>query len=447
MSLMRKMSHNILLFSLGLVAFLMFATSMGGKAQGFSIKMFTTLSPNLTLLEKHQKLIQVSKSRAHRFQPITNPNSSSPVLVPNTIRSYVRHAFSDFFYTVITIGTPPQVANLAIDTGSAFTWVQSAECRKCIVTPLPGFDLRKSSSSRVLPYNHPLCVPPFLSPRGRGCSYLLEYADRTTTEGLVGFEKFTFLSEKGQQDVPLAFGLGLVNNIIFSVRDDDHPNPIIGIMGLGRDHPTSILRQLTLLRFSYCLAPQFEATPSLLHFGDDAKIIGATNVRSTPILGGPDDHYYVRLNGISLNGQLLPIDPNLFKLGGGGVVVDTGAPYSLIVDEAFQILRQAVVDYFYNMYQWQPIPKTARDDFDLCYDFHTVFTAPSVMLHFEGGDMEVHKPSLFTVVEKKSELCMTILSLGTSENLPSIVGAVQQVNYKFLFDVGARMLHFAEEDC
>lgn len=77
--------------------------------------MFPILSPNLTLAEKYQTLTQISKARALHLQATMSTNSSEP-LVPNTIRSPVGHAFSDFFYTQIYSGTSPQKANLHIDT-------------------------------------------------------------------------------------------------------------------------------------------------------------------------------------------------------------------------------------------------------------------------------------------------------------------------------------------
>lgn len=59
------------------------------------------------------------------------------------------------------------------------------------------------------------------------------------TEGLFGLEKFTFLSEQGQQAIPnVAYGLGLDNHVNFNDRYHGQPNPISGSMGLGRSHPS-----------------------------------------------------------------------------------------------------------------------------------------------------------------------------------------------------------------
>lgn len=128
-------------------------------------------------------------------------NSSEP-LVPNTIRSPVRHAFNDFLYTEIYIGTPPQKANLHIDTGSSMTWVQGKECQTCFPVSIP----------KAMLANNPLCVLPAtgLVPISR--SMLMALPE---SEGLIGLEKFiTLLSNQGQQAIPnVPYGLGLDNHM------------------------------------------------------------------------------------------------------------------------------------------------------------------------------------------------------------------------------------------
>ncbi|CAB4309659.1 unnamed protein product [Prunus armeniaca] len=220
-------------------------------------------------------------------------NSSEP-LVPNTIRSPVRHSFNDFLYTEIYIGTP-QKANFHIDTGSSMTWVQGKECQTCFPVSIPNFDGKQSTTCRAMLANNPLCVLPAtgLVPISRRMLMALP-----ESEGLFGLEKFTLLSNQGQQAIPnVPYGLGLDNHVNFNDRYHGQPNPISESTGLGGSQPTNILQQLnqiTLQRFSYCLPPQFESQPSLLHLGNDAEIRGGTNVFATPILGAPNDHYYVR---------------------------------------------------------------------------------------------------------------------------------------------------------
>ncbi|PQQ11958.1 aspartic proteinase nepenthesin-1-like [Prunus yedoensis var. nudiflora] len=133
---------------------------------------------------------------------------------------------------------------------------------------IPNVDGKQSTTCGAMLANNPLCVLPATGLVPISWSMLMALP---LTEGLFGLEKFTFLSEQGQQAIPnVPYGLGLDSHVNFNDRYHGQPNPISGSMGLGRSHPpTNILQlnQITLQRFSYCLPPQFESQPSLLHFG------------------------------------------------------------------------------------------------------------------------------------------------------------------------------------
>ncbi|KAL6178358.1 hypothetical protein ACLB2K_049876 [Fragaria x ananassa] len=365
-------------------------------------------------------------------------NSSAP-FSPDTIRAPTRHAFSEFFYAEISIGSPPVTVYLALDTGSTPTWVQDETCVDCIEVSSRMYNRLASATYQAMKSDHPLCVPPHLSHDGFGyCIYEINFADDSFTRGGFALDVFFFLDENGQKQAiqNVAFGLGIYNKMDFSDLFHGQPNLISGILGLGKGDPTSIIRQLrsiTLLKFSYCLPLQFE-DQALLHFGDDAQLTGP-NVRSTQFLGDQSNHYFLKLNGISLNGALLQIDPNLF-MAGGGMVIDSGAPYSYIVEEAFLIVKQAVAEYFRNKYGWEPLEKSeAGHGFDLCYQIRTVYTVPSMTLHFEGADLELERRTLLVDMEQHDEVCMAIFQMpGGGLN---VLGAAQQANHRFLFDAGS----------
>ncbi|KAI5327627.1 PREDICTED: aspartic ase [Prunus dulcis] len=237
-------------------------------------------------------------------------NSSEP-LVPNTIRYPVRHAFSDFFYTQIYICTPPQKANLHIDTGSSITWVQGKECQTCFPVSIPNFDGKQSTTCRAMLANNPLCVLP--------------------ATGLAPISWSMLMA------LPLRVYLDLRNLLSYLSKGNKRSQMVYGVREES-PHQYSTTTKPTLQRFSYCLPQQFESQPSLLHFGNDAEIRGGTNVFTTPILGAPNDHYYVRLNATSFNGKRLQIDPNLFSRGGSGII-NIQDLRTLIVDDAFNIFE------------------------------------------------------------------------------------------------------------
>lgn len=83
------------------------------------------------------------------------------------------------------------------------------------------------------------------------------------TKGDFGLDSFTFFptasgdhQEQASKIPDVAFGCGVHNNITDLVGDVHHVHPISGILGLGREHPSSFLlqqSQITLRKYSYCL--------------------------------------------------------------------------------------------------------------------------------------------------------------------------------------------------
>ena len=91
-----------------------------------------------------------------------------------------RHA--GVFVTGLQIGTPPQEAQLLVDTGSGVTHVAGKGCGSACGIGLPpdvGFDAAASSSARVLPCGEQCSCPQCtcgLTPDGeRACVYSLRY--------------------------------------------------------------------------------------------------------------------------------------------------------------------------------------------------------------------------------------------------------------------------------
>lgn len=423
------------------------------SAHGFTLSLKHTIlsAPNLTEFQKHQQLLQISKHRTS-----------------DSIRAPISLALSGSFYAEVQIGTPPVKANLVLDTGSSLTWTQCAQCQVCFSVAVPNFDPRRSITYRRMPYNHPLCPSePAANSSGRFCSYELQYYDGEVIRGDLALETFTFGSDsddgsgsKQQLKLPnVAFGCGLDNQNVTDFVNDTR-NPISGVFGIGRD-PSSILQQLgsiTLQKFSYCL-PQLLFGDSvhhhrnhhtLLHFGNDAKITGH-GVQTTPILEGWDGSYYLKLDAISFNGRLLPIDPKLFLTNGFGVVMDSGTPYTFFVETAYNQLRQAVVEYFLENSGLKPLDST-MSGFPLCYN-DTIhhqgrdFAFPTIKLHFQGAaTLELKQSTSFQVFKDVNEICLMITPTTDTSGV-NLLGAFQQVNYRFLFDVGASKLSFAPEIC
>ncbi|CAN6584095.1 unnamed protein product [Malus baccata var. baccata] len=406
--------------------FFLVVAMVAGTALTFTLKMKPIPFPqNHTLVQ--EKKVEVSKSRAAAM-------SSSLRQSTTEITAPVKRSFSGFFYVELWIGTPPVKANLAIDTGSDLTWVQCADCTKCFPVALPNFDGKKSATYRAMSPRHPLCPDPPPLGRNDSCSYEVSYYGEhiekgQSSSGRFGWDVFTFKSEiRGQQKqqqlvTNVAFGCGIVNHIDTGHQGPEG-NPIAGLLGLAYTAPSNFLKQLrniTLERFSYCLPMDVEsANGTLIHFGKAAQISGPN---TTPILG--QGGYYVQLKGIRLNGRLVPIDPKLFMEPVSETVIDSGTQHSFITAKAYVVLKRAVISHFQDAYGWNPLNNTRKHaDYDLCYEIH------------RGG-----RQSTFREYIQENQFCMTILPLDEHLQL-NVLGAYQQANHRFLFDVADLKLSF-----
>ncbi|KAB2629801.1 aspartic proteinase nepenthesin-1-like [Pyrus ussuriensis x Pyrus communis] len=372
-----------------------------------------------------------------------------------------RKSFFGVFYVELLVGTPPVKLNLVVDTASSPMWVQSAHCTDCFPVSSVQFDPNRSMTFQFMPFDHPICVPIWLHPSGNFCSYESEYAANQFTIGTFGLDTLTTVTTSSTADQPtqiqgVAFGCGVINRIDLP-GDAVHPNEISGILGLGIDHPSSFLLQLssmTLKRFSYCIPYRVGAVSSL-RFGEDAQLTGS-DIQTTPLLESSSDFYYINMTGISLNGSRLPTDPRMFKAwGNSGVVVDTGTEYSLFASEVYTLIHQAMKSYFTENYSMKPLNKT-RSGLELCYNMVDVlrtkkrrglkFFAPEVIFHLDRADLKLNEATTFRADEDLQEFCMMIRSaeiFGAS----SILGAFQQYNNRFLIDVPESKFSFTAEMC
>ncbi|OEL22724.1 Aspartic proteinase nepenthesin-1 [Dichanthelium oligosanthes] len=209
------------------------------------------------------------------------------------------------------IGDPPQRAEAIIDTGSNLVWTQCSLCRPT------------SCFSQNLPYYNP---------------------SRSRTDRAVGCH-----------DAACALGIETQLSLGFL-------NGASGIIGLGRG-ALSLVSQLGDSRFSYCLTPYLRDTinPSHLFVGASTGLMNASDVDApvtfVPFAKNPKEapfntFYYLPLVGMSVGDARLTIPAVAFELRRvvaqpglwtGGVLIDSGTPFTLLVDVAYRALRAELV--------------------------------------------------------------------------------------------------------
>ncbi|XP_074293888.1 aspartic proteinase CDR1-like [Silene latifolia] len=134
-----------------------------------------------------------------------------------------------------------------------------------------------------------------------------------------------------------------------------------------------------------------------------------------------------------------------------GFLIDPNTPITVLNREAYTQLVIVIMAYFEAAFKWFPLP--SFDLSELCYveEAESDLEYPVIGLHFKSsfdGDGEVTLNLPPESVFKKNPIpvpgfCLHIQSTSG----PSIFGAYQQSNHRFLFDVNAKQLSFAEDNC
>ncbi|KAL6142751.1 hypothetical protein ACLB2K_061027 [Fragaria x ananassa] len=442
-----------------ILALLLFMLTSTLPTSGFSIPLIpidsVILPKNHTPEERHHLLAEISRNQVPNQMSLSSGRKNNPAEefmndLPSSIQTPNEQLLISYYVTRIAIGSQLYTPYLAVTTAFAETWVQCDGCISCFPVVGGNFKYKQSTSFQYLLCRDPLCVPR-LCDGGGLCKYNISYGAGKKSEGWESNDTFTSPSTN-QTSIKwrVAFGCAY-DNQNWSLGDN---NQIAGIFGLGWGQ-RSILKQLakeTNLRFSYCLPSS--TTPSkthpLLSFGKDAKISGS--VQTTDILLVQNwSVYNVNLLGISIAGKRLNIDPALFKVKkgttGGGFIINTGTPYTHFVRGAYTILREEVVQYMMNQCGKRP---TRKGVFDVCYEPLRNVTLPSMTYHFKGANLVLDSKAVFE--DFNSTICMAILPVsdaGINE-----LGAFQQTNHRFLFDLGKKSwflnkptLSFAPEIC
>ncbi|GFS29212.1 hypothetical protein Acr_00g0005830 [Actinidia rufa] len=370
---------------------------------------------------------------------------------PNLIRPPVA-ADGDFFMVLVGIGTPSQGTYLHLDIGSSLIWTQCANCRKCFPQKFPKYDSKKSRSYTKVPANHFLCRPPGLHrSSGNECVYNLSYTDGSWARGIASLDTFNFLNrDKTPESIPnVMFGCTTESRFMAFGPDRE----ISGILGMGKSND-SLISQIKIQvggRFSYCLFfnawTRTNAT-SFLRFGTD--IPGSQNFQRTRLVPHPahPESYALNLRDISIGDHRMNFPANTFAVTGndsrGGFILDTGTLVSYIDRNPYSQIRRVFVERFNRL----RLQQSRHNKFDLCYTMPRNVRAQDVFTpmtyHFEGGsNLWVASENVFLVNRIKNFFC---LGLKPQDGM-TVLGALQQQNTRFIYDVHGGVLSFARENC
>ncbi|XP_057486704.1 aspartic proteinase nepenthesin-1-like [Actinidia eriantha] len=392
---------------------------------------------NLTKLQLVQRSLHRGRARLEMFTKMATTASGNNIQAPT-------FPGSGEFLMNMSIGTPAVPMSAILDTGSDLIWTQCMPCTKCFDQPTPVFDTTKSSTCSNVSCTSDLCQDMNVFKCTDGCKYLYSYGDESSTEGFMTQDTFTFEdSGSGPVSIPnIGFGCG-VNNQGTGFGQGS------GLVGLGRG-PLSLVSQLGLGKFSYCLTSISENKTSNVLFGALADLNYSTSGAShrTPLVQNPfqPSFYYVSLEGITIGETLLPMPKSTMKLkedGSGGMIIDSGTTLTYLQEEAFRALKME----FKSQMKLRVSESSDTIGLDLCFDLPTEdlseIAVPKLKLHFEGVDLELPPENYMISDPSMGVVC---LAMAASSRM-SILGNIQQQNLLVLHDLEKETVSFIPTQC
>ena len=467
---------------------------VSGEAMG------QTLANPKTKFLKDSLVLGLVHSRTSLLTPKRGYNSLSrkrikPMEMGNDDVIEPLREIRDGYLMSLTLGTPPQVIQVYMDTGSDLTWVPcgnlSFDCQDCdeyqnnVLGPkLAAFLPTHSSTSIRDTCGSSFCIDihssdnPFDPCTIAGCS-LATLVKGTCPRPCPSFS-YTY-GASGlvigtlTKDVIFIHGNSpnssrKIPKFCFGCVGATYREPI-GIAGFGRGL-LSLPSQLGFSHkgFSHCFLPfKFSNNPNFsspLILGNLA-ISSKEHLKFTPLLKSPfyPNYYYIGLESITIgNGenysrfgvslQLREIDTK----GNGGILIDSGTTYTHLPEPLYSQLisnLESLISY----------PRAKEHElntgFDLCYKvpyknntfFSDEFELPSITFHFlnnvsvvlpQGNSFyAMAAPSNSTVVK-----CLLFQSMdGDGDGPAGIFGSFQQQNLEVVYDLEKERLGFEGMDC
>ncbi|CAO2210830.1 unnamed protein product [Urochloa humidicola] len=371
-------------------------------------------------------------------KPCTTDISTADVTVtPFTQQGHV---------VTVGIGTPPQPSKVVLDMGSDLLWTQCSLMGPSVAQEEPVYDPSRSPSFSLLSCNSTACTEGAFTTKSctdRRCQYE-NYYGVLTAAGVLATETFTFGS-KHEAAVNLTFGCGKLTNGTIAGAS--------GILGLSPG-PLSLLKQLSIPKFSYCLTPFADRKTSPVMFGamaDLGKYNTTGKIQTVSLLKNPveDLYYYVPMVGISLGSKKLDVSAESLALqpdGTGGTAVDSATTLAYLVAPAFEALKEAVVEAVK-----LPAANKTVDDYPMCFSLPKGMTmegveVPQLVLYFEGGaEMALSRDNYFQE-PSPGMMCLAVVP-SPFEGAPSVIGNVQQQNMHVLYDLAERKFSYAPTQC
>ncbi|CAL5032617.1 unnamed protein product [Urochloa decumbens] len=353
---------------------------------------------------------------------------------------------------------------LKADATSRLTWIQCAPCVPHAPQSGPIFDPRASPTSRLVAGASSICVPQYgMEPAGDRCAFHVAGPGGMSVHGYVHLEHVVDQHSRSPFE---SFVLGCSH----STEHFQSHGQYAGVATVSRA-PTSLASQLAkrgMARFSYCLAGAGGGRrQGFLRFGADVphnpRYLTTSILPAATGLGDDTAAYYVGLVGVSLGAKRLEgIRPEMFargRDGNGGCVVDLGTRVTVMGEEAYRVVEEAVWSELIQLGHGgaAAVRVERRSGYGLCVrvteQIKGRLQSMSLSLHFTAAEKEeeptlvVSPAQLYLMMDDERQAGQQIACLAMVPGRRTIIGALQQVDTRFVFDLEDAKLSFAPESC
>ncbi|KAG6682424.1 hypothetical protein I3842_13G141100 [Carya illinoinensis] len=341
--------------------------------------------------------------------------SSSDGVIDFTVQGTYDPYIVGLYFTKVQLGSPPREFYVQIDTGSDVLWVSCSGCNGCPETSglqiqLEFFDPGSSSTASLVSCTDQRCSvgvqssDATCSSQNNQCAYGFQYGDGSGTSGyyvsdLMHFNAIVGGAVTTNSSAPVVFGCSTSQTGDLTKSD----RAVDGIFGFGQQE-MSVISQLssrgvTPKVFSHCLRGD-DAGGGLLVFGEivEPNIVYSPLVPSQP-------HYNLNLQSISVNGQTLSIDPEVFATSSNrGTIVDSGTTLAYLAEEAYSPFVTAITSVVSQ--SAQPVLSKGNQCYLITSSVTDVF--PQVSLNFAGGAAMILRPQDY-LLQQNSVVSFEIL--------------------------------------
>ncbi|TVU22977.1 hypothetical protein EJB05_32701, partial [Eragrostis curvula] len=331
---------------------------------------------------------------------------------------------------------------LKIDAMSSLTWLQCKPCAPKAKQLSSIFDPSESPTFRIVASTHPFCQRPY-EPAGNQCAFHLAGPRGMSVHGILALDQF---------DNDKVLNEGFLFGCSHSTENFESEGRYAGVLAMGRMEGSTVMQAAHrgLTQFSYCLCGGSNTKRrGLLSFGTDIPHNPKSRTtRILPALHTHESEYYVSLVGISLGKHKLDkIHPKMFARqmhGQGGCVVDLGTPLTVMVEEAYHIVEDAI----WSDLQLHQAERVNRHGFGICVQATEAITShlQPLSLHFseEESVLVLSPKQLFLMMDEEHG---QIMCLAMMPGQRTIIGAFQQVDTRFIYDLKDSKISFASESC